>query len=65
MVKTADVSEEFFIPLFRINPKTEGLRNLLVYHFAPIRKAVGATINVERRETFLYSTKRFNLCNKF
>lgn len=53
MVKIADVSEEFVIPLFRVNPQIEGLRNL--YHFAPIRKAV----NVESRENFLYQTFQF------
>jgi hypothetical protein len=57
MVKTADVSEEFVIALFRIHPKIEGHRNL--YHFAPMWKAVGATVNVECRETFLYQTFRF------
>lgn len=57
VVKTANVSEEIVIPLFRINPEIEGLRNL--YHFALIRKAVGATVNVERRETFLYQTFQF------
>lgn len=57
MVKSVNVSEEFVIPLFRINPEIEGLRNL--YHLASIRKAVDATENVARRETFLYQTFQF------
>jgi len=56
MVKTADVSEEFVIPLFGINTEIEGRRNL--NHFSPIRKAVAATVNVEPHETYLYQMFR-------
>lgn len=57
MVKTADVSEEFVAPLFMINSEVECRRNL--YHLAPMWKAVGAAINMERRDIFLYQS--FNL----